>query len=404
YVRPFDAMEKGDFETTLLRFEENFSRPGWALTNGLCRILFSKAIEGDKKAIEFLEFGSSKNTVITSNFKAPLLFSKLNIEFSSSGIEKSKSELFQAITLGKDTSYLSGLFYLASYQTLVKRGELNKSERLDWIEKMEGHNQITSSYRFTNTKILKNYISMFCFYERFNMTGNNPEGILEFSFWPEEIDDLSYFPFLWHEGDLITLPSVYSMQSELLNFLLHKDSKNEEYLLHYVKLLSAHPDKADFESKYKDDATLNSFLLASYDKFWPTLPRNSRIDSFINNHTSTGSWLLIENWGTWCGPCVRKLPEISKLGKTFERLAPEKIKLISYSYQSSNLEEFMAKNEYTFPVLELNKQEREMMPVNSWPTLLLVSPAGKYLKINWSLYSQDLEGMIFNITGILLIN
>lgn len=312
--------------------------------------------------------------------------------------------MFQEIYSGKDTSYLSALFYLASYQTLVKRGELSKTERLDWIAKIEDHNSITSSYRFGQTSLLKRYIALACFYERFTLTGKNAEGILKHNFLAEELSDLSYFPILDPEYDLINLPTVYAMQSVVLNFLLLNEPKNEEYLLHYVKLLCAYPVKVDFESKYKDDATLDSFLLTSYDKFWPTLPLTLKIDSFNKSHAAPGTWLLIENWGTWCGPCIKKLPEIVKLGETFDRLANGKIKLISYSYQSTNLEEFMAKNEYTFPVLELNKQERDLMPVNSWPTLLLVSPSGNYLKIQWSPYKQDLELMIYNITGILMID
>lgn len=101
YVGAFEAMEKGDFETTLLRFEENYSRPGGALTNGLCGSLFRRAIKGNKNAMEFLEYGESKNTVITSNFKAPLLLAKLNFFSLNQRLRKIKTKCFRRFILVK---------------------------------------------------------------------------------------------------------------------------------------------------------------------------------------------------------------------------------------------------------------------------------------------------------------
>ncbi|CAM1352780.1 TlpA family protein disulfide reductase [Tenacibaculum halocynthiae] len=98
-------------------------------------------------------------------------------------------------------------------------------------------------------------------------------------------------------------------------------------------------------------------------------------------------------WGTWCKPCIKELPKFNILAKKYNETSGSKIKFYTLSYNSENLENFMTKNNYTFPVLEINDQITKLFKVNGYPTKILISPDNKYLKIpygvNWTEYIKN---------------
>ncbi|SDR95118.1 Thiol-disulfide isomerase or thioredoxin [Polaribacter sp. KT25b] len=105
------------------------------------------------------------------------------------------------------------------------------------------------------------------------------------------------------------------------------------------------------------------------------------------------SWVYIDIWGTWCAPCIKELPEFDKVAKEYNKKLDSKIKFYSFSYNSKKLEEFMNKNNYTFPVSEINKQITQLFKVSAYPTKILISPDNKYLKIpfgvNWKEFIKN---------------
>ncbi|MDW7693025.1 TlpA disulfide reductase family protein [Flammeovirgaceae bacterium SG7u.111] len=117
----------------------------------------------------------------------------------------------------------------------------------------------------------------------------------------------------------------------------------------------------------------------------------------LNTKNMEGSWTLLEFWGTWCGPCVRELPSLEKYYQEIKSLPASKLSIYTLSYNSKDLGEFMNKNNYSFPVAEVGKEEVEAFNIQGFPTRILMTPAGKYLKLpynaDWKLYIKNYTQM-----------
>jgi thiol-disulfide isomerase/thioredoxin len=98
-----------------------------------------------------------------------------------------------------------------------------------------------------------------------------------------------------------------------------------------------------------------------------------------------GKVVLLDFWGTWCGPCVKKIPEVEKLAKKYA--GRDLVVIGIHSEQGSETcEEFVAKNGITFPIAIDSGKTAERFAVDSWPSMFLIDKAGKVV----SGYSTDL--------------
>jgi len=105
-----------------------------------------------------------------------------------------------------------------------------------------------------------------------------------------------------------------------------------------------------------------------------------------------GKWIYIDVWGTWCSPCVKELPELQSFYvESMDK--KDKLSIYTFSYNSSDLKGFMAKNKYTFKVTEIDQKTNDLFNINSYPTKLLITPDGKYIKIpfgvDWKMYVRN---------------
>lgn len=88
-----------------------------------------------------------------------------------------------------------------------------------------------------------------------------------------------------------------------------------------------------------------------------------------------GHPLVIDFWATWCGPCVRALPELGELSK---RYAPRGVSVVGVSTEAPNvLREAIDRLGITHPIL-VDKQESvfRSYSVMALPTLVLVDREG----------------------------
>ena len=104
-------------------------------------------------------------------------------------------------------------------------------------------------------------------------------------------------------------------------------------------------------------------------------------------------WVYIDVWGTWCVPCVEELPLLQEFFTKNQQNTNSVLKIYTFSFASQNLSSFMDKNRYNFPVSEIDKQANDAFEVTSYPTKILITPEGKYLKIpfnvDWRMYIKN---------------
>ena len=111
-------------------------------------------------------------------------------------------------------------------------------------------------------------------------------------------------------------------------------------------------------------------------------------ETLMKRVANGGDTLFVINfWATWCGPCIRELPEFQKLADRYEGKAV-KILLVSLDFKNDypeKIEKFIAKKKLAHEVLWLNETNaNEFIPKieNEWqgsiPATLLLSPSKNY--------------------------
>jgi thiol-disulfide isomerase/thioredoxin len=89
-----------------------------------------------------------------------------------------------------------------------------------------------------------------------------------------------------------------------------------------------------------------------------------------------GKVVLLDFWGTWCGPCVAKLPRTEELHQKYKDRG-----LVVIGVHSENggekVADFLKEKEYTFPVAIDTGDTAARYAIEAWPTYFLIDKAGK---------------------------
>jgi len=92
-----------------------------------------------------------------------------------------------------------------------------------------------------------------------------------------------------------------------------------------------------------------------------------------------GKVVLLDFWGTWCGPCRRALPQTQALYDEFKGQGFAVVGIHS-TQQSETAEAFLRKNNYTFPVaLDKDNETAAAYGVTGWPTYVMIGRDGRVL-------------------------
>ena len=109
-----------------------------------------------------------------------------------------------------------------------------------------------------------------------------------------------------------------------------------------------------------------------------------------------GKVVLIDCWGTWCGPCVASLPKLKAL---YEEYHEQGLEIIGVAAdEKEDLEKFLVKRPLPWQqIVDADGKLGERLGIQAFPTLLLVDREGKNVK-NFVGESSGLKPLI----GLLL--
>jgi peroxiredoxin len=95
-----------------------------------------------------------------------------------------------------------------------------------------------------------------------------------------------------------------------------------------------------------------------------------------SNKNLLGKVVMIEFWGTWCGPCVRAMPIVQRLHDAHRARG---LKVLAISYETTDvIKTFADKNGFTFAFgSDPAKRAVEAYGVKSWPTTIIIGRDGK---------------------------
>ncbi|MEM7475641.1 MAG: redoxin domain-containing protein, partial [Planctomycetota bacterium] len=97
-----------------------------------------------------------------------------------------------------------------------------------------------------------------------------------------------------------------------------------------------------------------------------------------------GKVVLIDFWGTWCGPCVAEIPVLKKIHGALNDKGFEIIGVAADD--PGSLRRFLKKNDMPWPsIVDADGDYSDRFKINAYPTFLLVNAKGEH-------YASDLFG------------
>ena len=112
----------------------------------------------------------------------------------------------------------------------------------------------------------------------------------------------------------------------------------------------------------------------------PTLKVTTVDGAHYDLSAHRGKWVVVNYWATWCGPCLKEMPELSALDAMREYI--EVVGLAYEDIQPAEMQAFLAKHPVVYPIaiLDVYAPPADFATPRGLPTTYLIAPDGKVAK------------------------
>ena len=113
----------------------------------------------------------------------------------------------------------------------------------------------------------------------------------------------------------------------------------------------------------------------------------------ISLESLQGKYVMIDFWGTWCGPCIDALPVLKE---AYETYGGEDFEIVGVANELNleRFEDFVERENLKWPqipeIYEENNDIQELYSVNSYPTYYLVDQEGVIVEYGMALSADNL--------------
>ncbi len=93
-----------------------------------------------------------------------------------------------------------------------------------------------------------------------------------------------------------------------------------------------------------------------------------------------GKWVIVNYWATWCVPCIKEMPDISRFVAAHQNATA-----IGLAYEDSepaDIRAFLAKHPVVYPIAQvsLDQPPKDFDEPRGLPTTYLINPDGEVAK------------------------
>jgi thiol-disulfide isomerase/thioredoxin len=94
-----------------------------------------------------------------------------------------------------------------------------------------------------------------------------------------------------------------------------------------------------------------------------------------------GNWVIINFWATWCGPCIREIPEINRFAQRYRNQGVVVIGINFEELSVEQLEQAVQELAIDYPVLRIGSMPLvPFEPLRGLPSTFAVSPQGRLVQ------------------------
>jgi thiol-disulfide isomerase/thioredoxin len=337
-----------------------------------------------------------------------LLWSKAMEARNENELDKIVKDL--NILLADSTNYNSrtGRYYLLTLKELDKKGAIDAKSREQVLQKITGNLKAFSSTIEAETgrsameqRAWHRYLLAYSYYSLYTTNPDNEEYLKNASDYSPDLNDMQNRQGYFYDALLITGDTDEIGYRHLYKEYLSESNRDTEALKIMCEITFGDPS----ENNLKSLQTLHrkSGIAEPFSNYWTNyinkmgkpvpLVRFEFDTSELNLAKRTDSWIYMDIWGTWCAPCREELPELQLFYVENKTDNNSNLEIFTLSFGSQNLKEFMTDNKYTFPVAEIDKKTSDLFEVTGYPTKILITPDGYYVKIpfgtDWKMYIRN---------------
>lgn len=109
----------------------------------------------------------------------------------------------------------------------------------------------------------------------------------------------------------------------------------------------------------------------------------------LSSDNLRGNYVLLDFWGSWCGPCIEEIP---LLKKTYQQFKDHDFKMVGFAYQSqASLEKALEEYKLPWPqIVDEQGDYNSKFLVRGYPMHYLIGPGGKILEMGGNLRGEKL--------------
>ena len=366
------------------------------------QILLSKAILSKIEA---------DTTSLLKEVAGPIiLWIKAKANANNTPLLKMLATEFMANNLQPSTFYVNknGRYGLLIYKIINQQAGLKPlaTQMLNLIKNNLKNNQKTASELTARPDFEKRawyrYLYAYvCDYES-SITNNTlqKQALLKTAFdFSPDLTDKNFSTAYFY--DIAFLGGKKTFEDSYLTFLINNTTDKKQVIQTLLKIALIEPK---YKGKLQDFYTTNNVTTTNFTDFWnesietkaeisPSISVNQIDGKPFSSKELLGKWILIDFWGTWCGPCRAEHPDLQKFYEQVVLLNPNKIALLTLACKDTEekVVQYTKEKKYSFPVAMSDGNFETDFKVQGYPTKILITPKGKYITVPFNI---DFAGFI----------
>lgn len=136
------------------------------------------------------------------------------------------------------------------------------------------------------------------------------------------------------------------------------------------------------------DQSFEAFFKEKVIDTWLPAPDFALTDIKDNKHSLSdfkNSWLMLDFWGTWCGPCCAEMPDLNRFNQELKSEGFKGVKFLSVacSDTKNKVTAYLQRNNFDITSAMADANIEKQYGISSYPSKVLIAPNGKMMKLKF---------------------